>query len=170
MADLEYVNDKDEVVGIVSYEESRERHLAHRIARIFLLDELGRLYLQKRSMKMSSAPGLWDQSAAGHVDIGESYDQAAARELEEELGVKNAILNQIVKYYEEEPHPIYGHLKRFNALFIAQYDGQPIVLEPNEVMDGKWVTKTELEGLMSKSPAEFSDGFKTAYQKYQETV
>lgn len=88
MADLEYVNDKDEVVGIVSYEEANERQLAHRIARVFVFDDAGRLYLQRRSLNMNSAPGLWDQSAAGHVDIGESYEQAAARELEEELGVK----------------------------------------------------------------------------------
>lgn len=167
MADLEHVDDKDEVIGIVSNEEANQRKLIHRITRIFLFDDAGRLYLQRRSLNMNSSPGLWDKSAAGHVDIGESYEQAAARELEEELGVKNLILNQIVKYYEEEPHPVYDHLKRFNVMFTAQYDGQEIVLDPNEVMGGKWIAITDLEDWIRRNPEEFSDGFMNAYKKYK---
>ena len=38
-------------------------------------------------MKQES-PGLWASSVSGHVDAGESYDEACIREIEEEVGLK----------------------------------------------------------------------------------
>lgn len=43
--------------------------------------------LQKRSEKKDSHPGCYDISSAGHVDAGETYLEAAKRELYEELGI-----------------------------------------------------------------------------------
>ncbi len=45
------------------------------------------LYLHKRSDGKDVLPGTWTCSVTGHVDSGETYDQAAERELREELGV-----------------------------------------------------------------------------------
>ena len=45
------------------------------------------LLLQKRSAQKDSFPGLYDISAAGHLDPGEDFAAAARRELAEELGV-----------------------------------------------------------------------------------
>lgn len=168
MADVQYVNEQDEVIGRTSVHDAMVRHQIVRITRVFVFDETGRLYLQRRSFEMENAPGLWDQSAAGHVDIGETYDQAAARELEEELGLKKLTLNQKVYYYGEEPHPKYGKLRRFNALYTADYDGQEISLDPEEVAEGKWVSIPYLEQWMIDKPKEFSAGFTDAYQKYKE--
>lgn len=168
MADVEHVNERDEVIGIVPFDEIFTDQLIARIARVFLLDQQSRIYLQRRSTSMRNAPGLWDQSAAGHVDPGESYEQAAARELEEELGVENVKLNQKVYYYAEEPHPTYGPLKRFNTIYVAKYDGQPIVHDPEEVMDGRWINFDELESWIEQKPDDFAPGFLTAYKKYKE--
>jgi len=170
MADIEVVNEHDVVIDTVPYEEMVEKQLRHRIARVFLLNKDGRLYLQRRSMKMGVAPGLWDQSAAGHVDPGEDYAQAAYRELEEELGVKNTILNLLVKYYAEEAHPSGKPMRRFQAIYTGEYDGQSMRLDPEEVMDGKWVSITELEDWMKRSPQEFTGAFIDAYKRYKETI
>ena len=168
MANIDVVNEKDEVIDSVPYEEMVEKQLRHRIARVFLFDNDGHLYLQRRSMKMGIAPGLWDQSAAGHVDPGEDYEQAAYRELKEELGITNIPLKLLVKYYAEEPHPSGKPMRRFQALYTGMYDGQPMTLDPEEVMDGKWSSITELEEWMLKSPEEFTGAFIDAYQRYKE--
>ena len=60
---------------------------AHRIARVFLFNSNGELLIQKRSPEHISLPNKWDQSAAGHVQYGESYREAATRELLEEVGI-----------------------------------------------------------------------------------
>ncbi|MCK4714899.1 MAG: NUDIX domain-containing protein, partial [Candidatus Aenigmarchaeota archaeon] len=46
----------------------------------------GEVLLEKRSMKKDLYPGIWC-NIAGHVDSGESYDEAARRELKEETGL-----------------------------------------------------------------------------------
>lgn len=46
--------------------------------------------LQKRSAFKDSSPGKYDISSAGHVAAGQTYQEAALRELEEELGIHAA--------------------------------------------------------------------------------
>ncbi len=167
MADIEVVNEHDKVIGIVPYEEMVAKQLRHRIARVFLFDKNGKLYLQRRAMSMGVAPGLWDQSAAGHVDPGEDYEQAAYRELEEELGIKNVKLNLLVKYYAEEAHPSGKPMRRFQEIYVGIYDNQVINLDPEEVMDGKWVLMADLDKWMSESPEDFTDAFIDAYKRYE---
>ena len=60
----------------------------HRAVHILVFNQRGELFLQKRSMSKDNDPGMWDSSAAGHVDSGESYLDCATREIEEELGVE----------------------------------------------------------------------------------
>ena len=43
--------------------------------------------LQKRSAEKESHPGCWDISSAGHLQAGDTFEEAAVRELEEELGI-----------------------------------------------------------------------------------
>ena len=61
--------------------------LRHRVVHVLVLGAKGGLYLQKRSMDKDVAPGKWDTSVGGHVDPGESLQEAALREMAEELGV-----------------------------------------------------------------------------------
>lgn len=60
----------------------------HRSAHIWIYNSKGELLLQRRSEEMSTFPGKWDLSAAGHLDAGESPEQGALRELKEEIGIK----------------------------------------------------------------------------------
>ncbi|UCF37070.1 MAG: NUDIX domain-containing protein [Acidobacteriota bacterium] len=62
--------------------------LAHRAVHIFVRNAVGEYFLQKRSAAKDIQPGKWDTSVGGHLQPGESYEEAALRELEEELGVR----------------------------------------------------------------------------------
>ena len=48
-------------------------------------------------------PGYWDVAAGGMVAAGETYEQSAARELEEELGVSGVELTAHERFYFEAP-------------------------------------------------------------------
>lgn len=62
--------------------------LVHHTSHVVVFHPDGeRLLLQKRSMAKDIQPGKWDTAVGGHVDAGESYEEAARRELTEELGV-----------------------------------------------------------------------------------
>ena len=48
--------------------------LLHRAVHVFVFNQAGQLYLQRRSMTKDTAPGKWVSSCSGHVDTGEDYD------------------------------------------------------------------------------------------------
>lgn len=62
--------------------------LIHRSVHVVVFDSSGkRILLQKRSRLKDIQPGKWDTAVGGHVDAGETVENAARRELSEELGV-----------------------------------------------------------------------------------
>jgi isopentenyldiphosphate isomerase len=51
----------------------------------------GKVLFQQRSKRDLWQPGLWTLSSTGHVKSGESYRDAAKRELDEELGLRSPL-------------------------------------------------------------------------------
>lgn len=100
--DNEYLDIVTEENVIVARALRSECHgnpdLIHCAAHILVFNSRGQLLLQKRSMSKDIQPGKWDTSVGGHVASGESYDEAAFRELEEELGIKGVSLDYLYDY------------------------------------------------------------------------
>lgn len=67
--------------------------LLHPVVHLHVIDESGRLLLQKRSMSKRIQPGKWDTAVGGHVDFGESIAEALQREASEEIGFPAEGLN-----------------------------------------------------------------------------
>ena len=95
---------------------------------------------QQRSEFMHNA-GKWDFSAAGHVDLGESFAEAAVRELREELGVEaiEEDLEFILKFRS------YRGMITANYLMDWNDRKDDFVLDSQEVAAVKWVTYEEME-------------------------
>ncbi len=60
--------------------------LLHRAVAVLVVRSTGSFLLQQRNKRDLWHPGLWTLSSTGHVGKSESYEQAARRELGEELG------------------------------------------------------------------------------------
>ena len=89
---VDILDEKGNLIGEVKLKrEAHAKGLWHRASHIWIYNSKGEILLQLRSKNKSLYPNLWDVSAAGHVSAGQSYDEAAVRELFEELGVKAAI-------------------------------------------------------------------------------
>ncbi len=85
------VDENDEVLDAKPRAEVHGDNLRHRAVHLFIFNRAGELLLQKRSRHKDRNPGVWDSSAAGHVEAGEEYDDTAVRELREELGVETKL-------------------------------------------------------------------------------
>ncbi len=158
MADILFVNSHDQPIGKGSTQEAIENGYIFRVARVMLTDRYNRFLLQKRADHLALFPGRWDNSAAGKVDEGESYVQAAVRELEEELGITGITLTAVSSYYSEI---IYGGKKhkRFNKVFEARYnDDPPKNFNTGEVSMTQWFGAKELVAFIQASPETFTDG------------
>ncbi|MCH5671140.1 NUDIX hydrolase [Streptomyces gilvus] len=85
---VEHVDEHDRVLGIVDRDEAVRENWPHCIATTICRDREGRILVLRRAETMSRFPGYYDVMVGGAVNVGESYEQAAVRELTEELGVR----------------------------------------------------------------------------------
>ncbi|RPE45138.1 isopentenyldiphosphate isomerase [Streptomyces sp. Ag109_O5-1] len=84
---LDIVDENDQVIGQSPRGEAYARGLRHRCVFIQARDAAGRLFVHRRTATKLVFPSLYDMFVGGVVGTGESYDDAALREAEEELGV-----------------------------------------------------------------------------------
>ena len=89
--EVDLVDNKDHVVGVATIERCLREGLLHRAIAVLVKRRNGAVVLQQRSRNDSWQPGMWTISCTGHVRRGESYQQAAIRELGEELGLKSKV-------------------------------------------------------------------------------
>jgi isopentenyl-diphosphate delta-isomerase type 1 len=145
---LEVVDEENRVIGLRRRKEIHgDPSLRHRAVHVAVFDRNGQLYLQKRSQKKRIQPGKWDTSVGGHVDPGESYEQAARRELCEELGVcfdeqQAATQLQYRHDYVWRSDVETEHVRTFEL----QHEG-PFSLHPDEIDDGRFFSPDELTEL-----------------------
>ena len=94
---FDVVDVDDVVIGRERRADVHARDLMHRAVHVFVFNRHGEIFLQKRSRLKDKHPGVWDSSAAGHLDAGEGYDACASRELEEELGITGAVATPVAR-------------------------------------------------------------------------
>jgi isopentenyl-diphosphate delta-isomerase type 1 len=161
---LDVVDADDLVVGAVDRREIHREGLFHRSVHVFVLDETGRIYLQRRSWKKEEHPGKWDSSASGHVRSGESYLEAARRELEEEIGVQ-ALPEPVVKIRACEEtgreHCVLYRVQRRKS----DPGPQP---NPEEVIEGCFLQTEQVDHRISQKPEMFTPSFRLLFGRYLE--
>ncbi|WP_039932119.1 NUDIX hydrolase [Streptomyces viridochromogenes] len=84
---LDIVDENDQVIGQSPRGEAYAGGLRHRCVFIQARDAEGRIFVHRRTPTKLVFPSLYDMFVGGVVGAGESYDTAALREAEEELGV-----------------------------------------------------------------------------------
>ena len=146
------VDKMDRILRHAARSEVHGDNLCHRAVHILIFNETGELYLQQRSRSKDRHPLLWDSSAAGHVMAGESYDETAKRELQEELGI-NVPLKKVLKL---SASPQIG--QEFIWLYRGQLRGN---IRPNrsEIESGAFLAPTIIDGWVAGRPGNFAPGF-----------
>lgn len=96
------VNEMGETIGKATRKEchSGSKQL-HPVIHLHIFNNAGELYLQKRSMTKDIQPGKWDTAVGGHIDYGETVEEALRREVREELGITAFTPQFITRYVFE---------------------------------------------------------------------
>jgi 16S rRNA (adenine1518-N6/adenine1519-N6)-dimethyltransferase len=81
------VDESDRLVGTAQRRQVHEQRLRHRSVHVMVFNKAGQLLIQLRGRSKDQYPLTWDISVGGHVGLDETYDEAAQRELDEELGL-----------------------------------------------------------------------------------
>ena len=123
------VDETGRVVGCATRGECHDgRRLLHPVVHLHLFNSRGELYLQKRPLWKDIQPGRWDTAVGGHVDYGETPDEALRREVREELGVTEFTPERLTQY-------IFDSVRERELVYVNRtvYDG-PVT--PSDETDG----------------------------------
>lgn len=150
---FDIVDENDRVLRAESRETVHVNNFLHRAVHMLVFNDQGELFLQKRSLWKDRNPGLWDSSAAGHVDSGEDYTTAASRELSEELGIPSPPLTRIGRL---TPCETTGW--EFIEVYRATHNG-PFHPAPMELETGAFFPLDQIRQWAARSPADFSPVF-----------
>ena len=119
--------------------------LLHPVVHLHVFNTQGDVYLQKRPEWKDIQPGKWDTAVGGHIDYGETPEEALRREVREELGMTDYTSEFISKYVFEsqrEKELVYVHR--------TTYDG---AIQPsrNELDGGRFWTMDEIRSVMGQN-------------------
>ncbi|BCR04794.1 NUDIX hydrolase [Desulfuromonas versatilis] len=136
---FEIVDEEDRVIGRAPRSRCHgDPSLVHRVAHVLVFNRSGSLLLQKRSLTKDVQPGRWDTSVGGHLDPGESYLQAARREMTEELGIEGVALTFL--YYSK----VRNDFESENvATYLALFEG-PIRHAASEIDEVRFWSADEI--------------------------
>ncbi len=157
---FDVVNENDEVVGSKPRSEVHAEGLMHRAVHVLIFNDEDELFMQKRSANKDTWPGAWDSSCSGHVDSGESYEAAALRELEEELGWQpDGPLEHLFKL-----HPCEETGNEFIEIYRVTGTG-PFRLNTEEIEIGEWMNVPNLLQRIEYTPKRFSSAFRLVMER-----
>jgi len=141
---VDVVDARDRPLAVLPLEEVHRQRLLHRSVLVLAYDAAGKVYLQRRSAAKALYPGRFDVSASGHVQAGEAREDAARRELAEELGLQVATLRELARL------PASAQTAwEFVTLYSAGRFAQAPRPDPAELDGGIFVDAQELECLVN---------------------
>jgi isopentenyl-diphosphate delta-isomerase type 1 len=140
---FDVVDENDNVIGKATRKEVHNKKLIHRSVMFFIFDKKGRILVTQRTKAKDMFPEYWSITLGGHVNSGESYDEAVVREAKEEAGVENkpffmGIINKRITE-EKENSKIYE--------FVTD---KRIKLDKGELKQGMFLTMEELKDKIKK--------------------
>ena len=109
------------------------------VVHVCVFNAKGEMLIQQRQPFKEGWPNLWDVSVGGGVQAGETTQQAARRELQEELGLE-------FDFENETPMLTTTFRKGFDDIYIihAEPDLNSLRLQPEEVQAVRWAGKDEI--------------------------
>jgi len=130
----------------------------HRAVSICIVDDHGRMLLQRRAPVKYHSAGLWTNACCSHPRPGEATDKAALRRLPEELGFSCPLFWKATTHYRAN---VGGSLVEDELvhLFVGRYNGA-VKPDPLEVDQFSWLTYEFLSLDVSSNPEKYTYWFR----------
>jgi len=131
--------------------------LLHPVVHLHLFNDKGELYLQLRAKTKDLLPGYWDTSVGGHMDPGETPEEALRREAHEELGLQDFTFRLIDKY-------IWKSIRERELVYSFTGSSENIpLINHDEIDDGRFWPLQEIAGNLGKNI--FTPNFEYEFRK-----
>lgn len=124
---LDVVDENDVIIGQASRAEIHDKGLLHREVYVVLVTPDRKVIFQRRAKDKDTFPGMLDTAVGGHVELGQSYEDAVLREVEEETGLrlKIADMTHITKFIGNYPDAVTNRINHsFRQHYAYLYTGE----------------------------------------------
>lgn len=159
---FDVVDADDRVIGQATRAEVHARGLLHRAVHIFVFNSAGELLIQMRSAAKDEYPLCWTSSASGHLDAGETYEQAAPREIQEELGLAFP-LEFVLKL------PASAETSHEHSVLYRGISDDPPTINTAEIDRVEFHPLEAVATMLEDNPSEFSPAFRSLFAAYCST-
>lgn len=157
------VDEQDQPLGIM---EKMAAHIVprlHRAFSIFIFNSKGEMLLQQRAFSKYHSPGLWTNTCCSHPSNGETLEQATARRLMEEMGMR-CELHEVFTFIYKAPVGLGLIEHEYDHVFFGHTDDLP-VLSPDEVASYRYMAIDELAADMQAHPESYTEWFKISFDE-----
>ena len=157
MEDIEYldlVDENDNVIGKEDRNIIYKKDLNNfRVINIMIINSENKIIVPKRSGNRRLFPNCYDCSVGGHVSSGETYEEAAYRELEEELGISNVKLEEIGYFKPSELNT-----SSFSKMYKLIYDGD-LNYDKDGIQEIFYMDQEEIRKLIEEDASQFKGDY-----------
>ena len=153
------VDEKGRVIGKASRGECHNgSRLLHAVVHLHVFNSRGEVYLQKRPEWKDIQPGKWDTAVGGHIDYGETPEEALRREVREELGMEAFTPERVGKY-------VFDSTRERELVYVNRttYDG-PISPSAEELDGGRFWTIEEIRNAIGRQV--LTPNFESEFQRF----
>jgi putative methionine-R-sulfoxide reductase with GAF domain len=139
------VDEEGRVIGRATRGECHGgSRLLHPVVHLHVFNAQGDVFLQKRPEWKDIQPGKWDTAVGGHLDYGETPEEALPREVSEELGITTFTPTYIGKYVFESQRE-----RELVYVYCTTYNGE-INPSKDELDGGRFWTMQEIRKAMGQ--------------------
>jgi isopentenyl-diphosphate delta-isomerase len=142
-------------VDTCTVEEAHRRPARlHRAFSVVLMDETGRILLQRRAAVKTRFALRWANACCGHPRPGENLAAAATRRLQAEIGIGQVTLTQagVYIYYAVDPQTDRVEFEYDHVLTGMLSASDAFSPNPAEVADLRWTPSDQLYDVIEAEP------------------
>lgn len=152
---FDIVNEKDEIIGkIRENDQNTVKPSQLRFINIIVINNDDMIVLPKRSSNRKLFPNCYDFSVGGHVNYGENYEEAAYRELKEELGIENVKLQEVAYF-----SPFSSESNTFQKVYLLKYTSEICEYDKEGIEKIYYKSKKEIQELIKNEPSLFKTDY-----------
>lgn len=111
----------------------------HLVVHVCIFNSKGEMLIQQRQPFKEGWSNMWDLTVGGSAITGDSSQDAARRELEEEIGLT-------IDFQDVRPHITFHFERGFDDIYLIEkeVDLHTLTLQYEEVQAVKWASKEEI--------------------------
>lgn len=157
---LNIVSEDDKIIAPETRKRIHEEGLLHREIHVYFVTPTKEIIFQHRAKDKDTFPDLLDATVGGHVEIGQTYEETAIKETEEETGIKIdksdlIFIDKIKNYLKDDATGKINYAFQSKYLYIYRGDVKDLKIEEGSALGFEAWSIDELSNLDEKDKNKF---------------